>query len=47
MLLFTDDNATATPFSRRFLVPAITHQTKVRERSDIWAAWRAVVTAPW
>jgi superfamily II DNA or RNA helicase len=35
VLLFTDDNATAYTVSRRFLVPAITHQTKVRERSDI------------
>jgi superfamily II DNA or RNA helicase len=35
VLLFTDDNATAYAVSRRFLVPAITHQTKVRERSEI------------
>lgn len=34
-LVFTQDNATAYEISRRFLVPAITHQTKVSERSDI------------
>lgn len=35
VLVFTDDNATAYAVSRRFLVPVITHQTKVRERSEI------------
>ncbi|MCA9545527.1 MAG: DEAD/DEAH box helicase, partial [Myxococcales bacterium] len=35
VLLFTQDNATAHEVSRRFLVPVITHQTKVSERSDI------------
>lgn len=35
MILFTQDNATCYEVSRRFLVPAITHQTKVKERSDI------------
>jgi superfamily II DNA or RNA helicase len=34
-LLFTQDNATAYEVSRRFLVPVITHQTRVRERSEI------------
>lgn len=34
-LIFTQDNATAYAVSRRFLVPVITHQTKVRERSEI------------
>ena len=34
-LLFTQDNATCYQVSRRFLVPAITHQTKVRERSEL------------
>jgi superfamily II DNA or RNA helicase len=34
MLVFTDDNATAYSISRRFLMPAITHQTKVTERSE-------------
>jgi superfamily II DNA or RNA helicase len=38
-LLFTDDNATAYAISRRFLVPVITHQTKVRERSAVLAAF--------
>ncbi|MET0594714.1 MAG: DEAD/DEAH box helicase family protein, partial [Polyangiaceae bacterium] len=37
MILFTQDNATAYEISRRFLVPAITHQTKVKERSRILA----------
>jgi superfamily II DNA or RNA helicase len=36
-ILFTQDNATAYAISRRFLVPVITHQTKVRERSAILA----------
>ena len=34
-LIFTQDNATAYAVSRRFLIPAITHQTKVKERSEI------------
>jgi superfamily II DNA or RNA helicase len=34
-LIFTQDNATAYEVSRRFLVPVITHQTKIRERSEI------------
>jgi superfamily II DNA or RNA helicase len=33
--LFTQDNATAYAIARRFLVPVITHQTKVRERTSI------------
>lgn len=50
VLLFTQDNATCHAVSRRFLVPAITHQTKVRERSDILArlaegSYGAVVTS--
>lgn len=35
MLIFTQDNATAYEIARRFLVPCITHQTKVSERSQI------------
>ncbi len=34
-LVFTQDNATAYGISRRFLIPVITHQTKVKERSEI------------
>jgi len=37
VLIFTQDNATAYEVSRRFLVPVITHETKVRERSEILA----------
>jgi superfamily II DNA or RNA helicase len=49
-LVFTQDNATAYAVSRRFLVPVITHQTKVRERSEILQGfregrYRAVVTS--
>jgi superfamily II DNA or RNA helicase len=49
-ILFTQDNATCYAVSRRFLVPAITHQTKVRERSEILAGlaegrYGAVVTS--
>lgn len=42
-IIFTQDNATCYGISRRFLVPAITHQTKVRERSDILSGLRAGV----
>jgi superfamily II DNA or RNA helicase len=50
MLVFTLDNATAYRVSRRFLVPAITHQTKITERSEILdglrsGTYRAVVTS--
>jgi superfamily II DNA or RNA helicase len=49
-ILFTQDNATAYAISRRFLVPCITHQTKVRERSEVLAGlasgtFGAVVTS--
>ena len=50
VLLFTQDNATAYEVSRRFLVPVITHETKVKERSEILAGlseggYGAVVTS--
>ncbi len=35
VLIFTSDNDTVYSISRRFLIPAITHQTKVKERHDI------------
>lgn len=49
-LVFTQDNATAYEVSRRLLLPVITHQTKVRERSHILqgfrnGTYRAVVTS--
>jgi superfamily II DNA or RNA helicase len=49
-ILFTQDNATAYAVARRFLVPVITHQTKVRERSAILkglsdGTYRAVATS--
>ena len=49
-ILFTQDNATTYDISRRFLIPAITHQTRVTERSEILAglsegAYGAVVTS--
>jgi len=34
-LVFTEDNRTAYEISRRFLIPVITHQTKLRERAAI------------
>ncbi|WP_394831904.1 DEAD/DEAH box helicase family protein [Pendulispora rubella] len=40
-ILFTQDNATAYGIARRFLVPVLTHQTKVRERSAILKAFSA------
>lgn len=49
-IVFTQDNATAYEVSRRFLIPAITHQTKVTERSEILrglaeGSYSAVVTS--
>jgi superfamily II DNA or RNA helicase len=49
-ILFTQDNSTAYAIARRFLVPVITHQTRVRERSAILAGlaegtYRAVATS--
>ena len=38
-LIFTQDNATAYTVSREFLVPVITHQTKVKERSEYLAGF--------
>ena len=35
VLVFTYDNATVYQIARRFLVPAITHQTRTRERKQI------------
>jgi superfamily II DNA or RNA helicase len=34
-LIFTYDNATVYLIARRFLIPAITHQTKAKERQEI------------
>ena len=49
-IVFTSDNATCYAISRRFLIPAITHQTKITERSHILSSLaegsvRAVVTS--
>ncbi len=49
-IIFTSDNATAYAVSRRFLVPVITHQTKLKERSEILEGlsagrYRAIVTS--
>jgi superfamily II DNA or RNA helicase len=35
VLIFTYDNATVYQIARRFLIPAITHQTKTKERRDV------------
>jgi superfamily II DNA or RNA helicase len=35
VLIFTYDNATVYQIARRFLVPAITHQTKTKERRQV------------
>ena len=40
-IVFTEDNATVYAISRRFLLPAITHQTKIKERARILAAFNA------
>ena len=49
-LIFTLDNLTVYDISRKFLIPAITHQTNVKERSEILASFSrgdygAVVTS--
>jgi len=35
VLIFTSDNKTVYRISRQFLIPAITHQTKVKERHEV------------
>ncbi|MGB7414170.1 MAG: DEAD/DEAH box helicase, partial [Thermosynechococcaceae cyanobacterium] len=40
-LIFTDDNATVYRISQDFLIPAITHQTPVKERHDILQRFRS------
>jgi superfamily II DNA or RNA helicase len=49
-IIFTNDNETAYAVSRRFLLPIITHQTKISRRSDILdgfksGVFQAVVTS--
>jgi superfamily II DNA or RNA helicase len=39
-LIFTNDNATVYRISQDFLIPAITHQTPVKERHDILSRFR-------
>lgn len=39
VILFTQDNATAYECARRFLIPVITHQTKISERSEVLAGF--------
>jgi superfamily II DNA or RNA helicase len=39
VLIFTHDNETVYAISRHFLVPAITHQTPVKERKEILAGF--------
>jgi superfamily II DNA or RNA helicase len=41
ILIFTNDNATVYRISQEFLIPAITHQTPVKERHDILTRFRA------
>ncbi|MVN86412.1 DEAD/DEAH box helicase [Deinococcus sp. HMF7620] len=40
-LIFTDDNATVYRISREFLIPAITHQTPVKERHTLLEKFRS------
>jgi superfamily II DNA or RNA helicase len=40
-IIFTYDNASVYQIARRFLVPAITHQTKTKERQQILARFHA------
>ena len=48
--MFTEDNLTAYEISRRFLLPCMTHQTRVKERQHILegfrdGVYRALVTS--
>ncbi len=43
LLIFTDDNATVYRVSRALLIPAITHQTKVKERDETLGRFRSGV----
>jgi superfamily II DNA or RNA helicase len=50
VLIFTNDNDTVYRIARRFLIPALTHQTDVKERREILTRFRegrypAVVTS--
>jgi superfamily II DNA or RNA helicase len=50
VIIFTNDNETVYRISRTFLLPAITHQTDVKERKEILqrfnsGAYPAVVTS--
>ncbi len=50
VLIFTNDNHTAYEISRRFLLPLITHQTRLAERREILAnfqqdRWPVLVTS--
>jgi superfamily II DNA or RNA helicase len=40
VLIFTNDNATVYRISRTFLIPAITHQTPVKERHEVLSQFR-------
>ncbi|MEO1131681.1 MAG: DEAD/DEAH box helicase, partial [Cyanobacteria bacterium J06639_1] len=40
VLIFTNDNATVYRISQQFLIPAITHQTPVKERHDVLTRFR-------
>jgi superfamily II DNA or RNA helicase len=41
VLIFTNDNRTAYEISRRFLLPLITHQTKLAERKTLLGGFRS------
>ena len=41
VLVFTSDNATVYRIARRFLIPALTHQTPVKERHEVLGRFNA------
>ena len=45
LLIFTDDNATVYRVSQALLIPAITHQTKVKERDETLTRFRQGIYA--
>ncbi|HXH02749.1 MAG TPA: DEAD/DEAH box helicase family protein [Candidatus Competibacteraceae bacterium] len=40
-VIFTEDNATAYEIARRFLIPCLTHQTRVKERQHLLDGFRS------
>jgi superfamily II DNA or RNA helicase len=46
-LIFTNDNDTVYAIARRFLIPALTHQTDVKERREVLERFNSGSTPRW